>query len=219
MMAVVLKYMLRVALLILLLNFVAFAQAREKLYELRSDLTSVLLVHDPKCPLQLIEPSPVFGYENGAVVAEYTVQNISQTNVISWEQRQINWLNNEERTERPEVLQDRWVFEPLTTYSSFVTSESFDRIEPDKKTAEKLGFSNWRNRILILMVVKVKLADGTTYDASKQLKELTTFLSKFLDKFEDEIAKEEIESQQQRVRDFVATLFSNPIPQQRATEK
>jgi hypothetical protein len=69
------------------------------------------------------------------------------------------------------------------------------------------------------MVVKVKLADGTTYDASKQLKELTTFLSKFLDKFEDEIAKEEIESQQQRVRDFVATLFSNPIPQQRATEK
>jgi hypothetical protein len=211
--------MSRAGLLILLLNFVSFAQGREKLYELKSDLTSVLLVHDPKCPLQLIEPAPVFGYENGAVVAEYTVQNISQTNVISWEQHQINWLNNERRTERLEVLQDRWVFEPLTTYSSFVTSESFDRIESDKKTAEKLGFSNWRNRILILMVVKVKLADGTTYDASKQLKELTTFLCKFLDKFDDEITKEEMESQQQRVRDFVTTLFSKPTPEQPAINK
>jgi hypothetical protein len=218
-MAMVLRYVLRAGLLILLLNFIAFAQGREKLYELKSDLTRVLLVHDPKCPLQLIEPSPVFGYENGAVVAEYTVQNISESNVISWEQHQINWLNNEERTERPEVLQDQWVFEPLTTYSSFVTSESFDRIEPDKKTAEKLGFSNWRNRILILMVVKVKLADGTTYDASKQLEELTTFLSKFLDKFDDEITKEEMESQQQRVRDFVATLFSKPTPEQPAIDK
>ena len=212
-------FALTTSVLILLFSIVSFGQARAKLYEIKSDLTSVLLVHDPSCPLQLILPSPVFGYETGAVEAEYTLQNISGANVSSWEKYQINWLNNEQRTASPKVRQDQWIFAPFTTYSSFATSTSFDLVEPDKKTADKLGFSNWRNRILILMIVKVRLDDGRTYDASKQLKELTAFLDKFLNELDTDPTKEEIESQQQRVRDFVANLFSKPAPEQSATDK
>jgi len=207
------------SLLILVFSSVSVAQAKEKRYEIKSDMTSVLLVHDPNCPLQLSEPAAVFGHETGAVVAEYTVQNISGSNVTGWEKLQINWLHNEWRGDSPEVRQERWVFEPLTTFSSLSVSPPFDLVELDKKTADKLGFSNWKNRMLILMIVKVKLANGKTYDASKQLNELTTFLDKFLDQSDTGFTKDEVESQQQKVRDFVATLFSKPSPEQFAADK
>ena len=215
--AIGLRGVLEISLLLLAFNFIAFAQSRAKRYEIKPELTSVLLVRDPNCPLQLLQPSPVFGYETGAVLAEYNLQNTSDADVESFEQYQINWLNNETRTARFDLRrEDGWVLAPMMTFSSLADSEPFDLVEVNKKTADRLGFSSGRNRILILMIVKVKLSDGRIYDASKQLKKL----EKFLDAIEfDGATQEEVETHQQRVRDLVPTLFSKPAPPHPTTDK
>ena len=207
-----LRRTIQISLLILAFSLLAFAQGQAKRYEIKPQLTSVLLVRDPNCPLQLLEPSPVFGYETGAVVAEYTLQNISGADVESFEQYQINWLNSEGRTARFDVRREnQWVLAPMMTFSSLGDSKPFDLLEVNKRTADRLGFSRLHNRILILMIVKVKLADGKIYDASNHLKEL----EKFLDAIDfDGATREEVEIHQQRVRDFVATLFSKPATAQ-----
>jgi len=209
MLAFAVRFGFLVILLIHMFRPLSAGQEKEKRFEIKQEMISVLRVFDSECPLQLLEPSTVFCFGNGAISVDYALQNISETNVDNFEIQQINWFNTHGNTITGEVRHDKWVFAPLTTYSSLADSEPFDLVDLDKKTADKLGFSRLSNRILILMVVKVKLADGKTYDASRQFKALERFLTDLGDS--DDTSKVEVERQKERIRSFISAMFANAI--------
>ena len=57
------------------------------------------------------------------------------------------------------------------------------------------------------MVVKVKLANGTTYDASEKFRELKAFLENL--EVKSTMTNDEIEIQKQKVRRFISKLTAD----------
>ena len=197
----------RFSIILLILWLCAVASAQEGRYEIGADMITVLLVRDPSCPLQFREPSKVSGYDNGAVVAEYVVQNVSDWNVESFVIQQTNWLGNEGRTHQADVQPERWMFGPAVTFSTLEDSEPFSLLPLGKETADKLGFTWLKNRILILMVTKVKLANGKTYDVSSKYADFEKRL--LAREFDRDTPKQQLEIEMQRTREDVGSMFAS----------
>ena len=90
---------------------------------------------------------------------------------------------------------------------STMFEEEIPRLVPYSKTLGKeSGLSNTSNRIWIVMVVKVELSDGTTYDASKNFDRL----KKFIDGSELREARtpDELDVAEKKLRAFVSNLNS-----------
>jgi hypothetical protein len=177
-------------------------------FELGPDQSSVLLVRDPACPLQLREPANVYGYATGAVTAEYTVQNASSSNVESFTVEQINWWGNTIHTESPTVNKGLWTFGPGLTLSSLAEEGPFQRVQLDPASARKLRLL--QNRVLIMMVTKVKLSDGTSYDASAEFRKLGNCLDEFFYEYADELTPAVLNKWEVRTLEYVASMFSAP---------
>lgn len=179
------------------------AQLREGRYEFGPDAVRVLLVQDAASPLQLRERPRVFGYKSGAVKSEYIVQNVSDSNVVSFAIEQIDWLGSTGYGSQAEI-KDTWMFGPTITYSSIDDSPPFQIIPPDADAITKTKRRSLFNGLLILMVTKAKLANGKAYDASANFKALSNFLLESDWEFR---SAAEIENRQRSVREYVATMF------------
>ncbi len=193
--------------LVLLLSIVTFGQdsAADKLpFEVPSKHISVLLVSDPNCPVKLSGPISVIGWSSGALSLDYELQNISDCNVDSFSIQETDWFGRTGYGVSAE-MKENFFFVPLMTMSRQDGREREPLATFDGKAAGK-SFLYPKNKIWIAMVTKVKLSDGTTYDASKKYQELESFLYNQWELFaESEI---DLDQYEQNVREFVEKLMT-----------
>jgi hypothetical protein len=162
-------------------------------------------VPDPNSPIQLLGPTKVLGWDNGAVSLGYTVQNTSVKNVLQFHIKQTNWYGTEGYSQPAEVRPDR-MFVPLMTYWMGHDDSKLEVLTLNEADALKLGFSKDRNRVWVVMVTKVKLADGTAYDVTPKFQEL----EKFLDNQRETAREDPLDVRIQKLRDFVSGLMQIP---------
>lgn len=199
-----------VLILVLVLSAICNAQDVDGPFEVPSKYVSVILVSDPTCPLKLSEPTRVLGWPNGAIRIGFTIQNISTADVKSYDFEDVNWFGNSGHGSDSSVREDMR-FPQWMTYSTF--NDPYVRALPlDDQLAKKLRFTNVSKRFWIAMIVKVKLSDGRSYDATDKFKRLETFLNQL--EFENyDLTDTEISETEKKVRDFVSTLMK-PEPKQ-----
>ena len=99
-------------------------------------------------------------------------------------------------------------FVPLMTFSSLYQDEDAENLVAfDEQKAGKSILQNWSSKIWLAMVVKVKLSDGTTYDASKKYNELKKFLD---DQDENPSSSSAVlDPREQKLRQFASKLFTS----------
>jgi hypothetical protein len=193
--------------LFLSLSSLTFGQSVAKdewAIELPPSYTELVLIKDPKCPIQLSPPIRIIGWDSGGLSLDFQIQNVSKANVVSYEIQEWNWYGSsgyEATIELPENI----FFVPLMTISSKDTElldglAAFDLKKVEKQIPPKL------NRVWVAIVTKVKLSDGTTYDASKKYSRLLSFLDEM---YEQERANGYDEDQRRnKLLSFTASLFS-----------
>jgi len=193
--------------LVLLLSIVTFGQdsVADKLpFEVPSKHISVLLVPDPNCPIKLSGPISVIGWSNGALSLDYELQNISDRNVESFSIQETDWNGSSGYGGSAEI-KENFFFVPLMTMLRQEGREKETLATFDEKGAGK-SFLYPKNKIWIGMVTKVKLSDGTTYDASKKFQELESFLDNQWELFAE--SKIDLDQRERNVREYVEKLMS-----------
>ncbi len=146
-------------------------------FEVPPEKISLLFVNDPTCPLQISGPVRIIGYSNGGLSFGYSQTNKSNANIESFLVEATDWFGFKGYGS-PSTVSGGQVFAPgMTDYT--IPDEEIAKIRPfNESLAQKSGILNAPNRIWIVMIVKVKLSDGSTYDASQKLKSLSDFLEK-----------------------------------------
>jgi hypothetical protein len=134
---------------------------------------------------------------------DYTLQNVSTADITSIHFEETNWFGSSGYSGGGPIMEGMRFF-PLMSYSTFndpyVPASLLDDV-----SAKKVRFTNLSNKFWLAMVVKVKLSDGRTYDATKKFKELEAFLrSQEIDIKTPELEQKAVEK---RLREYVATLM------------
>lgn len=197
--------------LTLILATVTFGQSEQKDddrgFEVPSKHISVLLVKDEKCPIQLSGPTRVIGWSNGAVSLGFNLQNVSKANIDSFVIDETDWFGSHGYN-IPAKMNENFFFVPLMTISAddWLNERTENLVAFDEKN---LGRSVLRlsNKIWIVMITKVKLSDGTNYDASKKYDELEKFFDKQFDEYDS--GQITMDEREQKLRTFVDNLMKS----------
>lgn len=196
--------------LIILFNGVAVfnIQGQEKIqgFEVPTKYVSLLLVPDPKCPLQMSGPTKVLGYTNSGFSFGYNLQNKSNANIESFLVEELSWFGGQGYSHPSEVNKNK-IFAPLMTNWTLTDEDTAELIPFDEKKAAQSGIFYTSNKIWIVMVVKVKLSDGTTYDVSQKFE----LLNKFIDtlNLNSTMSAKELGIKEQQLRDFISKLMTS----------
>lgn len=182
-----------------------FAQENDVVaIEVPLEKVSLLFVNDPSCPLQISGPARVVGYSNGGLSFGYSQTNKSNANIESFLVEEVNWFGNRGYSS-PSTVNESQLFAPgMTDYT--IPDEERARIRPfNESLAQKSGILNIPNKIWIVMIVKVKLSDGSTYDVSQKFKSLSDFVEKPYSKVG--MTEWELITREQQLREFVSKLM------------
>ena len=186
---------------------VALVCGQEKTgFEVPSEVVTILTVPDSECPLRLTGPFSVIGYPSGGLLLGYTIQNRSKANIESFTTEHLSWFGNRGYTSPAEVRED-WLFAPSLQYSTLVNIDKKRLVAYEPKVARDSGIANPSNKIWLVMVVKVKLSDGTIYDTSKDFERLTKFIDE-LD-LNATMSLEELNNAECKLRQFVSILIAS----------
>jgi hypothetical protein len=156
--------------------------------------------------LRLSGPTGVIGFDNGAVLPTFRFQNVSDRNIESVEIRETDWFGSH-GYDIPCTVNEGQVFTPWM--SGAMVRDEYDLISLTASQAEKYGFTYPRNRIWIVMVVKVTLSDGTIYDASDKYATLEKFFDEFVDGLDRSSPHQWAAANEQKMRDFVSGLMTS----------
>lgn len=183
------------------------AQEKERVYEVPLKYISFLLLNDPKCPLQLSNPR-VLADEDGHLDFFYTISNSSDKSVKSFKIYGFDAFVNPSYGAAPEgTVTDEFSFLPYGNFS-ILNENKYEISELTDKLATKFKLSENRKRIWVVIVTKVELYDGTTYDAKSKY----TAIKKFIDQIVNEDYEAEdtdaprltAEEKEIRLRNFIA---------------
>lgn len=194
--------------LIVLLSIFCFGQSANSnlRFEVPSKYVSVLLVPDLNCPVKLSGPAKVIGWSYGGLSLDFNLQNVSAHNIESFTIKETNWLGSN-GYDIPYKMKENMFFVPLMSMSARHGDDK-DSLAPfEEKRAGEILYT--KNRIWIAMVTKVRLSDGTTYDASKEYQELENFIDKQREEFES--ATINLDQRERNLREFVEKLMSKKI--------
>ena len=164
-----------VLVLCLLVKANLLAQVDKPGSEIPAGLMSLLVVPDPKCPIQITGPFRVIGWSYGGFEFGYTLENHSNAGVESVYFQEWDWLSAHgyEGTFEFKNTSD---FQPGMSHYSFSGESEEDLIPYDQNKGLQSQVSHTSNKLWIVMVVRVKLSDGTVYDATKKYEQLEKFL-------------------------------------------
>ena len=192
---------------ILFLAILLFARApiftqETRGFEIPQSYIRVLVMTDPKCPLQISGPFKVIGYRNGGLRLGYSLRNASNSNIETFEIEEVNWAGSSGYN-IPAVVNSGRTFKPGLEVSSLEDVNETELGAFDAEFVRTSRFSAVQNRFWIVTVLKVTLSDGTKYDASERLHRLT----KFLDEFEVDIRipKVQLRRSERRLKEFLIT--------------
>jgi hypothetical protein len=197
--------------LILIFAITVFGQVEEKnkdrAFEVPAKYLSVLLVKDPKCPIELTEPTKVIGWSNAGLSLGFNLQNVSKANVVSFDIEETDWFGSHGYN-IPATVNENMFFLPLMTISAddWLGERTEDLVTFDEKTIGK-EYLYPASKIWIAMVVKVKLSDGAVYDASKKYDELTKFLYHQFEEYRSGTI--DLDQREQKLRTFVDNLMKS----------
>lgn len=162
------------------------------------------LVNNPKCPIQLAGPTKIVGRASGDHSLHFQIKNVSKANVEYLEIREWDFYRTQGYEVRFDLVEKG--FSPLMTISSR-SSELADMLDAfDAKKVQK-AFPRKVNRSWLAIVVKVKLSDGTTYDANEEYSKLDEFLKQNANPGHTNSIDEE--GHRKKVFEFIATLFES----------
>ena len=208
--------MKKLSLLFLLVQLLAAsqikAQEKERVYEVPLKYVSFLLLNNPKSPLQLSNPR-VLADENGNLDYFYTISNQSDKSVKSFKVYGFDAFVNPSYQAAPEgTATDEFSFLPYESFS-ILNENKFEITELNDKLATKFKLSEKRKRIWIVVVTKVELYDGTTYDATSKY----TAIKKFIDQIPNEDYEAEdngtplltAEEKEMKLRNFITQKIQN----------
>jgi len=137
---------------------------------------SVLVVPDPNCPIQITGPFRIFAYPNGGFYFGYTLQNSSKADVESFIIQEWDWFGGNGYDVSHDIRDGEHLESGISHYS--LPDEVMNDVIPfDKNERVQSVVSRQRNKIWVVMVEKVKLADVTVYDATKKYQQLEKFFS------------------------------------------
>lgn len=205
--------MKNLSLLFLLLSVQLFitsqtkAQEKERVFEVPLKYVSFLLLNDSKSPIQLSNPK-VLADEKGNLDWFYTISNNTDKSIKSFKIYGFDAFVNPSYEAAPEgKATDELSFLPYESFS-ILNENKFGISELTDKLAEKFKLSENRKRIWIVIVTKVELFDGTTYDAKAKY----TDIKKFIDQMQNEDYEAEdngtqrltAEEKETKLRNFIA---------------
>jgi hypothetical protein len=136
-------------------------------FEVPSDKICLILFHDPDSPLKLYGPVKVIGYSYGGLSFGYTIANRSNANIASFEIQQIDWFH-EMGYSSGSPIRPRITFYPGLEHFMLDSEDTEDLSPFDASNESDKKVLTLSSRYWVAMVTKVKLSDGTTYDASKK---------------------------------------------------
>jgi hypothetical protein len=197
------KFLVTIALQVIIASPVA-AQSSDSRFEVPSSYVSSIFVDDPGCPLLLGGPKRVIGYSNGALSFGYSLTNRSKANVETFTVREIDWFGNR-MYDHPSTIREGRLFSAGISDYTLGDKDVADLDPFNESLASKYGIINGPNRVWIIMVVKVKLSDGTVYDVLHKYDKLNDFINQPFPK--SGMSNAEFDEREAKLRAFVADLF------------
>jgi hypothetical protein len=181
-----------------------FSQANDvAAFEVPFEQVSLLFVSDPTCPLQLSGPTRIIGYSHGGLSFGYSLTNKSNANIESFLVEEVNWFGSKGYS-HPSAVNKGQIFGPGMTDHTLPFEEKIKILPFDDSLAKKSGITNITNKIWIVMIVKVKLSDGSNYDASQKFSLLSDFVEKPYSKVG--MSPADLRTREQQLREFVSKL-------------
>ncbi len=181
-------------------------QEKERVFEIPLKYVSFMLLNDPKCPIQLSNPR-VLGDKDGDLDYYYTISNNSDKSVKSFQIKAFDAFVNPSHEATPNATAtDEYSFLPYENFSTLADENKFEIVAFDEKRAVEFRLSEHRKRIWIVIVTKVELYDGTTYDATSKYSHITKFIEQIQNEefeAEDEAPKLTAEEKETKLRNFI----------------
>lgn len=194
---------------IALTSISAYAQERTS-YKFPKGAINVVVMQDPDCPIQILEPFNVTGRPTGAISLDYTIRNVSLREIESFEIEEVNWAGSLGKLFRVEMLQGR-TLGPNKEMSALDDREKSMLGDYSAELAKEYGINPTLNRFWIVTVVKVRYSDGTTYDGTSRFKRLTEFIDAL--KVDKNLSPEQVLSTETRLKTFLVEMKeSNRFP-------
>jgi hypothetical protein len=191
--------------LCLLSNAFLFAQDDKPGSEVPPGLMSMLIVSDPKSPINITGPFRVLGYSYGGLELGYTLQNSSNADIESCDIEESDWFGANGYEKSFDVKKDQRFSPGMARYS--FPDDALDGLIPfDHNKGLQSHVTSPRNKIWIVMVVKVKLTDGTVYDATKKFEQLEKFLSE-MDRT-SMISAPRLKERETELREYISKLMT-----------
>lgn len=175
-------------------------------FEVPLEQVSMLFVNDPTCPLQLSGPARIIGYSNGGLSFGYSLTNKSNANIESFLVEEVNWFGSKGYS-HPSTVNEGQIFVPGMIDHTIPFEGKIKILPFDDSLAKKSGITNITNKIWIVMIVKVKLSDGSTYDTSQKFNLLSDFVEKPYSKVG--MSPGDLSTREQQLREFVSKLTAS----------
>lgn len=183
------------------------AQSKDFRVEVPSAYTSLIFLDDPGCPLKLGGTPRVIAYPNGAFSFGYAVTNVSNANVESFLVKEIDWFGNRSY-DHPSIVTPGRTFSPGVVDYTLSDEEMANLDSFNLSLASKIGIISRPTRFWVVMVVNVRLSDGTTYDASHKFNQLSDFLNMPFSKVN--MSATDLDQRESDLRSFLrASLYLN----------
>lgn len=182
------------------------AQEKKRAFEVPSKYVSFLLLNDPKCPLQLSNPR-VLAYNSRDLDFYYTILNSSDKSVKSFQIKEFDAFVNPSYEATPNsTATDEFSFLPYESFSTLRDENKFEITALDEKRAAEFKLSENRRRTYVVIVTKVELYDGTTYDATQTYSQIKKFTEQIETEellADDEAPKLTMEEKQTKLHNFI----------------
>lgn len=191
---------------VLILCFISIssllAQNKRQAYEVPSNLISVMMVPDSKCPVKATGPYKVFAYSNDEFEFGYSLINKSNVNVETISIQGWNWMgsNGFETSIEATVRQP---FLGGTSRYSIWPENSMNLLPFHQNKDLQAQVSLTKNKLWIMMIIRVKLSDGTVYDVGSKYEQLDKFIASG-----SKVKPEDLQKWETDLREYVSKLMT-----------
>ncbi|HEX6126462.1 MAG TPA: hypothetical protein VFZ23_13890 [Pyrinomonadaceae bacterium] len=193
------------------------AQDKADYFDVPLKYVNFLLLNDENSPLQLSD-GVVLATEKGHLNYFYTISNFSNSAVKSFKIEEFDAFVNPSYAASPNgTANDELSF---VAYESFSTLDEAKKsrmkiVHLDEEGAKKFKLSEEQKRVWIVLVTKVELYDGTTYDATARFRAIKEFVDQIKHseyELEDDAPRIPFSEKEGRLHEFIANIMKKDTP-------
>jgi hypothetical protein len=187
------------------------AQENSQYFEVPLKYVNFLLLNDGNSPIQLSKPF-VLSDDKGYLEHFYTISNRANSSVKSLRIEEFDAFVNPSYSAQP-YLKEGFTLEPYESLSMFDEAR-MNIVQLGEKRAREFGFSEDKKRIWIVLVTKVELYDGTTYDATSRFSAIKEFIDQIQrsEDLLDDDAPRPFREKERKLQKFIVDTMKKDIP-------